>query len=577
MAAEAEGPSRRRALARRVRWPLALAAVWLAFAYFVAPFLIAGLYRGDLAVPHPELVEEIAEAKAAAPLAVHLAEWRWFALWPAVAAGVWCAFAIAVADPRRVRRHVLGATPTSLAGLRIAACGTALVVVAGEHLPSLAALPPAMADHMGLFDLARALPGFDRLLASAPALAALQAATAALLVLALVGWRTRFTLPAAAVGYFLLGGALRAYSRFFHAGLAPLYLLAVLAFAPCADALSLDRRRRLRSAGAASETPDPEAPRPVDGAARFAVWTALSLVYLESGLSKLREGGFLWWQPVNLRTILYRDSLSPMAFDFDLGLAAHAAPDLLFAAAGLGALAVELAYPAVLFSTLARRLLPAAAVALHAGILFAQNVAFFDLMLLQALFYDWRWALPGRRVPGLRETVDERAQQLGEPAAPAASAALPDPARWARRIAAVFLVVWALRLELYPLSSMQMYADRETSGEVEYLRVTAELRSGAVTPAPLEEAIPALADSRYRWALDGLFEGGPAERSLAVDYLAAVAHAYNRRVPEEEEIVAFEVDKHRWPFVAAPGEAAEETPGVRVGRHRVAVAAAGQR
>jgi hypothetical protein len=578
VAAAAEGASRRRALARRVRWPLALAAVWLAFAYFVAPFLIAGLYRGDLAVAHSELAEGIAGAKAAAPLAVHLAEWRWFALWPAVAAGVWCAFAIAVADSRRVRRHVLGATPTSLAGLRVAACGTALVVVAGEHLPSLAALPPAMADHMGLFDLARALPGFDRLLASAPALAALQAATAALLVLALVGWRTRFTLPAAAVGYFLLGGALRAYSRFFHAGLAPLYLLAVLAFAPCADALSLDRRRRRRSAGAGSEpppdpeTPDPETPRPVDGVARFAVWTALSLVYLESGLSKLREGGFLWWHPVNLRTVLYRDSLAPMAFDFDLGLAAHAAPDLLFAAAGLGALAVELAYPAVLFSTWARRLLPAAAVALHAGILLAQNVAFFDLMLLQALFYDWRWALPG-----LRHTRNERARRPGEPAAQAALAAPLDPARWARRIAAVFLVVWALRLEVYPLSSMQMYADRETSGEVEYLRVTAELRSGAATPAPLEEAIPALADSRYRWALDGLFEGGAAERRLAADYLAAVAHAYNRRVPEEEEIVAFEVDKHRWPFVATPEEAAEETPGVRVGRHRVAVAAAGQR
>jgi hypothetical protein len=554
--------ARRRALVRRIRWPLGLAAVWLVFAYLVAPFLIAGLYAGRIAVDHPELAEEVAEARAAAPLAVHLAEWRWFALWPAVAAGAWCAFAIAFADSRRVRRHVLGATPTSLAGLRIAACGTALVVVAGEHLPSLAALPRDMADRMGLFDLARAVPGFDRLLASAPALAALQAATAALLVLALVGWRTRFTLPAAAVGYLLLGGALRAYSRFFHTGLAPAYLLIVLAFAPCADALSFDRRRRRRraAAGHGEPPPDAETPRAVDGAARFAVWTALALVYLESGLSKLRDGGFLWWHPVNLRTVVYRDSLAPMAFDFDLGLAAAAAPDLVFAAAGLGALALELAYPAVLLSSRARRLLPAAAAALHAGILFVQNVAFFDLVLLQALFYDWRWALPGRRAAA----AEERA------AAPGAVA--QDPARWARRLAAVFLVVWALRLELYPFSSMQMYADRETAGEVEYLRVTAELRSGATTPAPLEDAIPALADSRYRWVLDGLFEGGAAERRLAADYLAAAAGAYNRRVPEEEEIVAFEVDKHRWAFVANPGEAAEETPGVRIGRYRVAVA-----
>jgi hypothetical protein len=126
---------------------------------------------------------------------------------------------------------------------------------------------------------------------------------------------------------------------------------------------------------------------------------------------------------------------------------------------------------------------------------------------------------------------------------------------------------------------MQMYADRETAGDVEYLRVTAELRSGARRPAPLEEAIPALADSRYRWVLDGLFEGGAAERRLAAEYLAAAAGAYNRRVPDEEEIVAFEVDKHRWAFVATPEEAMEETPGLRIGRHRVEVAAvaAGER
>lgn len=562
----AADPDRRRALLRRVRWPLGLAAAWLVFAYLVAPFLIAGLYRGDLALGHAELAEGIAEARAAAPLSTHLAEWRWFALWPAAAAAAWCWFAIAFAAPRRVARHVLGATPTSLAGLRIAACGTALVVLAGEHLPSLAELPPGMFDDMGFFELARAVPGFDRLLASGAGLAALQGATMALLAAALVGWRTRWTLPAGTLGYFLVGGALRSASRFFHLGLAPLYVLAILAFAPCADALSLDRRRRARRG---EPLPPAETPRAVDGAARFAVWTALSLVYLESGLSKLRDGGLLWWHPVNLRTVVYRDSLSPMAWDFDLGLAAAAAPDLLFAAAGLGALAVELLYPAVLVSAAARRWLPAAAAGLHLGILFVQNVAFLDLVLLQALFYDWRRWLSGRRGAGLPRT---------EPAAALGPAALgADPARWARRLAAVFLVAWALRLELYPLSAMQMYADRETSGEVEYLRVTAVDAADGRRPAPLEEAIPALADSRYRWVLDDLFEGGPGERRLAAEYLAAAARAYNRRVAgreenEEDAIVAFEVEKRRWAFAARPEEAGEEAPGEPIGRVRVETA-----
>jgi hypothetical protein len=155
------------------------------------------------------------------------------------------------------------------------------------------------------------------------------------------------------------------------------------------------------------------------------------------------------------------------------------------------------------------------------------------------------------------------------------AAVAADPVRWARRLATVFLVVWALRLELYPLSSMQMYADRETSGEVEYLRVTAVDAAGGRRPAPLEEAIPALADSRYRWVLDGLFEGGPRERRLAAGYLQAAARSYNRRLGDdaEEEIVAFEVEKYRWAFLADREAARDATPGERIGRHRVTVAA----
>ncbi|HUO86717.1 MAG TPA: hypothetical protein VM617_04940 [Thermoanaerobaculia bacterium] len=543
----------RRLPPRRFLWPLALAAVWLLFAYLVAPFLIAGLYHGALTIDHDDLAAEIAESRAEAPLAVHLGEWRWFALWPAVAAVAWCLFAIAFADPGR-RRRLLGATPTSLAGLRIAVCGTALLVVAREHLPSLADLPAALAGEMGLFELVRWMPGSERLMAGAAGLGVLQGATVLLLGLALVGWRTRWTLPAAALAYFVVGGALRSYSRFFHAGLTPLYLLVVLAFAPCGDAMSLDRRRRLRRG---EPVPEAERPRAIDATSRFAVWTVMALVYFESGLSKLRAGGLLWWHPDNLRTIVYRDSLAPMAFDFDLGLAAAAAPDLVFAAAGLAALAVELFYPAVLFSSRARIGLPAAAAGLHVGILFVQNVAFFDLVLLQALFYDWRRWLPA--------ALRSRRQ--------VATVTVPDgdPTGWARRIAVVFLVAWAFRLELYPLSAMQMYADRETSGEVEYLRVTAERRSGRETPAPLEEAIPALADSRYRWLLDDFLEGSRRERRLGAGYLAAAARAYNRRVPEEVEIVAFEVEKYRWNFVASPQQAVEPIPGERLTGRRVEV------
>jgi hypothetical protein len=216
-----------------------------------------------------------------------------------------------------------------------------------------------------------------------------------------------------------------------------------------------------------------------------------------------------------------------------------------------------------LASVRARRWLPAAMAATHLGILLAQNVAFLELVLLQAVFYDWRWRLSARR----RGLAGPRRETL-----PAAVPDPRDPVRPARRLAAVFLLAWALRLELYPLSAMQMYAGRTTSGEVEYLRVTAERRSGERVPAPLEEAIPALADARYRWVLAGFFGGSADERRLAADYLVAVARAHNRRAPEEEEIVAFAVEKFRWSFLAHPEQAPEPTPGERIGRRRVRVA-----
>jgi hypothetical protein len=71
--------------------------------------------------------------------------------------------------------------------------------------------------------------------------------------------------------------------------------------------------------------------------------------------------------------------------------------------------------------------------------------------------------------------------------------------------------------------------------------------------------------------LDDFLEGGERERRLGADYLAAAARAYNRRVPEEGEIVAFEVEKYRWNFVASPEQAVEPRPGERLAGRRVEV------
>ncbi|HEX2253730.1 MAG TPA: hypothetical protein VHQ65_10735 [Thermoanaerobaculia bacterium] len=568
-ATESPPPGRGQRLGRGGRVALGGVAAWLVFAYLLAPPLIAALYRGDVSVGHAELTAALAEARAEASLAEHLAEWRWFAVWPAVAVLAGWLFARLTGNRRLVERHVLGASASSLAGIRILVAAVAGAMVLWEDFPSSALLPRAMADSTGVMDLLRAVPGFDALLASVTALAVLEALTLAALAAVLVGWRTRWVLPAAALGYLVLGGTLRLYSRFFHAGLVPFYLLAVLCFTPCADALSLDRRRR----AADGAPPAREAAASAYGWARFACWTVMALVYFEAGLSKLRSGGLAWWHPDNLRAIVMTDSLNPMAFDFGLGLSLASAPAALFAVFGIGALATELAYPAVLVWRPARRLLPLAAAAVHVGILLLQNVAFLDLVVLQAMFY--RWSLPGR---GPRRPTGASEGVLGS--APGEAEVGERGARRVRRLAFLFLFVWALRLEVYPLSSMQMYASRNESGEIRYLRVLAHRASGAVTPAPLEEAIPALADARYRWTLRGLFaEDGTAasgrRAAVARSYLHAAAAAYNRDVPTADRILAFEVHQHAWDVAPPPPRRPEATPGVRIGEVVVPVPKAG--
>ena len=95
-------------------------------------------------------------------------------------------------------------------------------------------------DRNWLIGLLRSLPiGFDGFLADASALRLFEAATIVLLLLAMVGLFTRWTVPAAAVAYLIFGSILRAYAWSYHTGRIPLYALLLLSFTPCGDGWSL--------------------------------------------------------------------------------------------------------------------------------------------------------------------------------------------------------------------------------------------------------------------------------------------------------------------------------------------------
>src|SRR5512145_1096063 len=116
-------------------------------------------------------------------------------------------FVALFAGTRAAARLVPPASARDLAAIRILVGGILLGSTLIEDVASTAALPRGLVQPMGVLDALYALPiGFTALVESAPALGALRWATAALLLLATVGWHTRVVLPLAAGAYLVLGG-----------------------------------------------------------------------------------------------------------------------------------------------------------------------------------------------------------------------------------------------------------------------------------------------------------------------------------------------------------------------------------
>lgn len=376
--------------------------MWLAFAQLVVPSVIESAYRGEsLAV-----LNHLIRGQHAHPVTHYLSLWKRIAVAVfLVGSGSWLMVLVALWERRAGRAIVEGATPGALGATRMWTCLVLLLAVSLEDLASIAALPPEVRQHIGVMHYAFELPGFEAFVRNAAALRSFQWLTQLLLFLGVLGLWTRVVIPLGALCHLVLLGLLVDYSFFWHQNLVPLYFLAVLSFTPCGDGWSLDRLLRI-SRG--RPVPDANRTAPVYSWSRYACWVVLALPYVENGLAKLRDGGLFWWNPTNMRWILYYDTLTPREFDWDVSLRLATAPDIVFAVLGLSALAAELSYGLVLVSPTARRILPVVAILMHVSILILQRILFIDLILLQAIFFDWttvRTAI-GRRLARARGHVD---------------------------------------------------------------------------------------------------------------------------------------------------------------------------
>jgi predicted DCC family thiol-disulfide oxidoreductase YuxK len=371
---------------------LGLVVLWLVVATQIVPPLIVRAYNGE----NLSVFNALIISRSEHPLSEYLQYWR-NVMWLGViwCLGSWLASPLRklVASDRFFERAVGACTPGALGAIRSWTCGILLAMTLWEDLASTAMLPRSMAQPKGILHLLHVAPiGFERFLASAPALWAFEYFTILVLFLGVVGLGTRVVVPLGAVCCLIVAGIFREYAWFYHTGLIPIYVLAVLSFTPCGDGWSLDRIIRI-----ARGKPSSNAVHPRYGWSRYAVWTVIAVPYVGAGLSKLYYSGFGWLHPDNMKGTLLRTTLAPREFDWTVSMDLLQTPDAIFVALAVVGLFTELLFGLVLISRQARHVLPAAMAVTHGGILFLQKILFVDLILLQAVFYD---VTPVRRAIG---------------------------------------------------------------------------------------------------------------------------------------------------------------------------------
>lgn len=452
-------------------------------------------------------------------------------------------------DSRFAKRFVGTATANDLGFIRIIACVDLIVTALWlEDLPTTPWLPEAIRQPMGTVQFLYAVPGFETFSRSQGWLQGFELLTVLCLSLGMVGLWTRFTIPLGALTYCILGGLTRQYFYLYHQGLIVVYMLVALSFMPCGDGLSVDRwlaRRR------GKPVVDTHQPTPVYGWSRYTCWVVLVLAYLASGGSKLAVVGISWLDPTNLRGMMYSCTLQRCNnYDWDvvLRVGPHL-PDFVFSLFGIAGTFAELAFVLVLFSQLARRIMPLFMVSLHLGIWTFQNILFIDFIVLQLIFLDLSWAQQVLSRWGfasaerLAATPDVLVRPLSTFRYPLLISVL----------SITFAVCWFYKIYFYPLTRLHLFAYKDVSGTVVYEGIYAQYASGETDRIYPEDIIPAQGIASYKQVTQQCFSKEANERYVCDEYLEALAAAYNSQPSHQgHEIEKLEVQRRKWDFKADP-------------------------
>jgi hypothetical protein len=226
---------------------------------------------------------------------------------------------------------------------------------------------------------------------SEPALYALEIIWKTSLAMACVGLLARVSTMTAFVGAFYLLGLRHNWGKASHDDASTVLILGILALSRCGDALSIDalirrwwRGRKPARDGTRLPLESGEYRWPLRG-----VWLILAMVFFNSAVAKLRKSGLEWMLSDNLALLMVRlNYFNNPTTDWGLRLANIPGFGQFMAVSAIG---VELLFPLVLFSRLARWILVPTAFLMQLGNKFLLGVDFTSFMFAYAFFIDWQW------------------------------------------------------------------------------------------------------------------------------------------------------------------------------------------
>lgn len=288
--------------------------------------------------------------------------------------------------------------PTEAAALgmvRAGVCGFFFLSIFLTSFSDLARLPLTLLHPAGALQML-SWSFYDALLTGAGMLT-LKSLLLASLLAATVGYKSSVATKSSVLLVLFYEGLLRSFGHFNHDEMPAVYILIVLAFAPCSDAFSIDKWKGCEAKKKQGF---------VYGYPILLMRALLAWSYFSSGLIKLRTSGLGYFSADTLPTLAIThslDNLHDTHFKLAFLLPQYRAASLI---AVCLVLLWELLFPLAIWSRIARRVILLVGVFFHLGTLLLMNLFFPFHLAMYLVFIDW--PAVARKVRGRLAGNDKR-------------------------------------------------------------------------------------------------------------------------------------------------------------------------